>query len=196
VSVLDNPFLGPTWEPLAQVFISLIDDLKRGHMFQVQSYGHGYGLSPNTSPYVQALCREGQIQLECSSNLQVEPKLSIEQYAELVFYGWQPPELPENEFLADPSGNPNFCRYFDDTVEGSELAEFILTTLVGVFRLTEEDFFGFSTKSTADKVDSLHKLGRLAYSDGNPDRVIFAMPDKHLEMISGYASTELAGPDW
>ena len=181
--ITDNPFLGPTWEPFGQVCIALIEDLKRGHMFQVQSYGHTFGLSPDTSPFVQAICHDGSIQLECSSNLQVEPPLTQSQYAELVFYGWEPPEVSVDEYRENHDGNPNFCRYFDATVEASVIAEFILTTLVGVFGLTEEDFFGFSTKSVADKVDSLNKLGRLAYSSGNPDRVIFAMPGRHLDLL-------------
>jgi hypothetical protein len=68
-------------------------------------------------------------------------------------------------------------------VDPVDIAEFIMQTMVVVYGLTEEDFFNFGGQETSDQVEALGKLGRLKRTDGNPDREIFAMPGRHLEML-------------
>jgi len=180
--IATNPLLGPRWEPLGHVLMRLVEQLRRGGRFSVQTYGRKYNLSPDTSPYLQAIVDEdGNVQMEVSANLQVRPQLTPLQYQELEFYGWHAPEEPD-EFASEPA-NPNFHRFFEPNQDTLDIAEFILTTLVGVYQLTEDDYFGFDSRTLADRVDSFRKLGRLKYADGNPDRVIFAMPGKHLDNI-------------
>jgi hypothetical protein len=183
VTISDNPLLGPQWEPLGHVLMRLVEQLRRGGRFSVQTYGRKYNLSPDTSPYLQAIVDEdGNVQMEVSANLQVNPPLTEDQYNTLEFYGWAKPESDPGEYSAE-GGNPNFVRYFEPNTDALLVAEFILTTLIGVYEITEDDYFGFDHAAQANLVDSLHKLGRLKYSDGNPDRVIFAMPGKHLEAL-------------
>jgi hypothetical protein len=181
--ISDNPLLGPEWQPLGHVIMRLVEQLRQGGRFSVQTYGRKYNLSPSTSPYLQAIIDEdGKVQMEVSGNLQVHPHLTDEQYNVLEFYGWTKPESDPDEYH-DAGGNPNFARYFDPNTDALLIAEFILTTLVGVYEITEDDYFGFDNATQANLVDSMNKLGRLKYSDGNPDRVIFAMPGKHLESL-------------
>jgi hypothetical protein len=161
----------------------LVEQLRQGGLFSVQTYGRKYNLSPSTSPYLQAIIdHDGKVQMEVSGNLQVDPPLTDEQYNVLEFYGWTKPESDPDEYH-DAGGNPNFARHFDPNSDALLIAEFILTTLVGVYEITEDDYFGFDNATQANLVDSMNKLGRLKYSDGNPDRVIFAMPGKHLESL-------------
>ena len=186
--ISSNPLLGPEWEPLGHVLARMVEDLRSGKRFSVQTYGRKYNLSPETSPYLQAiLVEDNKIQMEVSANLQVRPQLTTLQYQELEFYGWHAPEEPD-EFASEPA-NPNFHRFFVPNQDALDIAEFILTTLVGVYQLTEDDYFGFDSRTLADRVDSFRKLGRLKYSDGNPDRVIFAMPGKHLEQLEPVDAT-------
>jgi len=199
MSISDNPILGPEWEPLGQVLSRLLEDVAAGEMLIISTYGRRYNFDPHSSPFVQACANgAGGTQLEIAGNLMVQPQLSSEDYATMEFYGWTLPEVsPEN--YATEGGNPNFVRYYNPGFSTLEAAEFIVTTLVGVYRFTIEDLFGFDNPDVANFVASLNKLDRLAGGNTNPDRVIFAMPHQHLNMTMtskpAEAPTELAGPD-
>lgn len=181
--VADNPFLGPQWEPIAKVIARLLERAKGRHTFQIQTYGKRYGASPYTSPFVQGRWDVGIFEVELASNLALVPELTEHEQEVLGFYGWESPEVTPEEYRKDPSRNPNYVRYFTPEHSNEEIAEHILTTLVTVHQITEDDFWGVSTKATADLIDELHLLGRLKHSDGNPDRVIFALPGKHESMV-------------
>jgi hypothetical protein len=190
--IATNPLLGPQWEPIGHVLIRLLEDVKRGQMFSVQTYIRRFSLSPYTSPFLQAIKVEGgKVQMELSGNLQLEPKLSEAEYAELEFYGWSRPEVTEAEYREQGGGtNPNFVRFYEPNDDPVDIAEFLLVTLVGVFDMVEVDFWGFSTRAKADYVEGLKKLSRLKWSEGNPDRVIFALPGRHEEMCEPRQSAD------
>lgn len=183
--VANNPFLGPQWEPIAKVIAELIERAKNKDMFQVQTYGMRYGGSPYTSPFVQGRWDIGIYEIELASNLALEPKLTDYEQQMLAFYGWEAPEATPEEYRENHTGNPNYVRYFTPDYSSEEITEIILTTFVTVHQITEDDFWGFSTRATADWVDQMNLLGRLKYSDGNPDRVIFALPGKHKSLVGG-----------
>jgi len=181
--VTNNPFLGPRWEDLAVVLETSLIQTYIGGMFQVQTYGKAFGLSASTSPFVQALVIDDFIQVEMAANLMVRPKLTSLQYQELEFYGWQLPELDPEDYSDDPSGNPNMARYFSLNTDASEIVEAILTALVGIYGIVETDFWAFPNRHEADRVGEMRMLGRLKASNTNPDKVIFALPGHHLEML-------------
>ena len=199
MSVIDNPLLGPDWEPLALVLSRLLEDVAAGDTLIMNTYGHRYQCDPHRSPFVQACSfNEGGIQLEIAANLMVEPKLTAEEYSIMEFYGWECPEVNPEEYSSE-GGNPNFVRYYEPGFDTAQAAEFIITSLVGVYQFTVEDFFGFENRTLADFVASLNKLDRLAGGNTNPDRVIFAMPGRHIELSMtskpAEAPTDLAGPN-
>ncbi len=181
--VAQNPFLGPQWEPIAKVIASLLERSKSGGNFQIQTYGKRYGASPYTSPYLQGRWDIGIFEIELSSNLHLVPQLTDYEREVLEFYGWDNPDVSPEEYRQNHAGNPNYTRYFTPEYSTEEIAELVLTTLVTVHKITEDDFWGVSTKATADLVDSMGLLGRLKYSDGNPNRVIFALPGHHKDRI-------------
>ena len=179
----ENPFLGPQWEPIAKVIAQLLERAKGRDTFQIQTYGKRYGASPYTSPFVQGRWDIGIFEIELASNLALVPQLTDYEQQMLEFYGWDAPEVSPEEYRDSPSANPNYTRYFTPEYSVEEIVEFILTTLVTVHQITEDDFWGVSTKATADFIDSMGLLGRLKYSDGNPDRVIFALPGHHKDLV-------------
>lgn len=185
--ISQNPLLGPEWEPLGQVLMLTIERLRKvgDETFVVQTYGHKYGLSPHTSPFIQGCINAlGQVQVEVSSNLMVRPELTEEQYESLEFYGWIRPYKGEIDDTGQKEDeNPNFSRYFELKTDALDIAEFALTTLVGVYEITVEDFFGFPSPGLANRVAELNKLSRLKATEGDPTAEIFAMAGKHLELV-------------
>jgi hypothetical protein len=150
--------------------------------FHIQTYLKKFQLSPETSPYVQGLLEEdGSLHMEISGNLQVRPMLSEDEYNALEFYGWEKPEVTDEEYQEHHQGIPNFYRLFEPNVPKIEIAESILTSLVGVFGMTEQDFLNFGTEG--EKVAELGLLGRLKVSEENPFGDIFALLGEHLDMI-------------
>jgi hypothetical protein len=181
MSISDNPFLGPQWEPLGLVVARLLETVTPGQPLVITTYGRRYSCDPSNSPFVQACASAtGGIQLEVAANLTVEPQLSAEDFETLEFFGWQPPEVQPEAYQTD-GGNPNFVRFYDNGFSRIEVAEFILTTLVAVYKLTVKDFFGFNG-SVANLVATFIKLDRLARTASNPNAVIFALPGQHLSM--------------
>ena len=177
-----NPFLGPKWESVGEVIVHLLSQLNSVNTFHIQTYLKKFQLSPETSPYVQGLLEEdGSLHMEISGNLQVRPMLSEDEYNALEFYGWEKPEVTDEEYQEHHQGIPNFYRLFEPNVPKIEIAESILTSLVGVFGMTEEDFLNFGTEG--EKVAELRLLGGLKVSEENPFGDIFALPGEHLEII-------------
>ena len=185
--IADNPLLGPQWEALGHVLTSIFDRIRKhgDASFVMQTYGLKYQLSPNSSPFLQACINAlGGVQLEVSANLQVMPELTPEQFKVLEFYGWTPPHDDPIEVGGDlEDENPNFSRHFAPDADSLDIAEFALTTLVGVYEIIEDDYFGFTGPGITEKVADLRKLGRLKRHEGNPDGQIFALPGKHLDQL-------------
>jgi hypothetical protein len=180
--IINNPFLGPKWGAVGETIEILLNGLNSRNNFHIQTYIRKFNLSPDTSPYVQGLLEEdGSVHMEISGNLQVRPSLTDEQMESLVFYGWEKPDATVEEYREHHEGIPNFYRLFEPNMPKIEIAEAILTALVGVYGMTEEDFLNFGTKG--EVVARLGLLGRLKASDGNPNRDIFALPGEHLDMI-------------
>jgi hypothetical protein len=196
--IAENPLLGPEWEPLGHVLCRLFEQVKGRQIMTMQTYGRRYNLSPYTSPYVQACAdEEGAIWVEVTGNIKLEPQLTDEEQDALEFYGWTRPENTPEEYRDSPAGTPNFVRVYEPGFDSLEVAEFVLTTFAGVYQITTDDCFGFSSGDRADFVAGLNKLGRLKRGDTNPEGVIFALPGKHLEMlepqpITGFCA--LSGP--
>jgi len=183
LQVNENPMLGPQWQALVKVIAELLESAKAGATFEIQSYAKRYGSSPYTSPYIQGRWEIGIFEVELSGNLQLVPQLDKYEEDVLEFLGWNRPEVSPEEFRDNPGGNPNFTRYFVPEHSTEFIAEVILSALVTVNHVDEQDFWAFGGKRSADKVDGMGLMGRLKYSQGNPDRVIFALPGFHAELV-------------
>lgn len=191
MAIETNPFLGPTWVPLAKALAFSMKSSTSRNPFEFQTYGRKYGLMPMDSPYFQGYCDEVSQEwiVEASGNLQCRPPLTDLQYQELEFYGWKAPTQTPDEFatggyISDiEEGSPNFVKIFPKGVSLDVVVEVILTAAVGVYGIGEDDFFNFGEGGIADKVGNLQLLGRVKASQGNERREIFAMPGRHLKAI-------------
>jgi len=181
--VTNNPFLGPQWEDLAVVLETSLAQTYVGNTFSVQTYAKKFGLSPRTSPYVQAMIINDLLQVEISANLMVQPPLTNEQYLAMEFYGWDLPECSPDDYVSDPGGNPNMVRYFDLDTSLRQIVESVLTALVSIYGIEEADFWGFSDRTETERVADMQLLGRLKKSNTNPFGSIFALPGFHVEML-------------
>jgi hypothetical protein len=192
--VRDNPFLGPDWVPLAVALAYLIGPAEgSGRKFLFQTYGHRYSVSPDQSPYVQMLFKtDGTTLVELSANLVSNPELTVEELAMLEFYGWTPPEVEPDDYRAGSGGNPNFSREFAPGSDYINLIEFVLMSLVSVYAITLNDFWGFPEPLDANFVAAQNLLGRLKYSKSNPMQVIFATPGFHTDMLEGVKNEQLS----
>ena len=185
----DNPLLGPEWDALAEAIVLVIEKTGKNRTFCITTYGKRFNLSPNTSPYFQGFQDEfGEFFIEASANLNCNPPLTDEEFAMMAFLSWDKPAVEPEEFQNrenshEANDHPNFERRFSSEVSPVDIAEFIMQTMVVVYGLTEDDFFNFGGRETSDKVEALGKLGRLPENPGNPDRQIFAMPGRHLDML-------------
>jgi hypothetical protein len=187
--IRDNPLLGPEWDALAEAIVLVLNETGKNRTFLITTYGLRFGLDPDTSPYFQGFKDEfGEFFIEASANLNCEPLLTGEEFAMMDFLSWDQPALsPEEfrkrEFSVEANDRPNFERRFSSEVSRVDIAEFVMQTMVLVYGLTEEDFYNFGDRETSEKVEALGKLGRLKKTDGNPDRQIFAMPGKHIDLL-------------
>lgn len=187
--IRDNPLLGPQWDALAEAIVLVLNTTKKNDTFCITTYGHRYSLSPDTSPYFQGFRDEfDEFFIEAAANLMCDPPLTEEEFAMMDFLSWDKPALEPEEYLnrdfSDGANDrPNFERRFTSDANSTDIAEFIMQTMVLVYGLTDEDFFNFGGKDTSDKVEALGKLGRLKVTNGNPDGQIFAMPGQHLDLL-------------
>ena len=187
-----NPFLDPHWEPLKTAFAGVIERTQPRGMFQVQTYASKYNCSPETSPYIQGRWGEGECEVELASNLMLIPPLSSVEENELEFLGWTKPEVSPREYLENRTGNPNFVRLFGPEFNAVQIAELIISALVIVYGVEDQDYWGFEDLDEADYVDSLGLLVRLKSSAGNPNRVIFGLPERPTEEVPGERKRNLS----
>ena len=171
--VASNPFLGQKWVSLARTIEAVIERVRdEDDHCQFQTYGNAFGLSPNTSPFMQAKWNGPILRVEISANLVVRPELSEKQILELEFMGWSVPG----------EGNPNFERVWDVPAL-EDVSDFVLTSLVSIYGIEERDFFAFGLVDTPDFVGGLGYLDRLAASDSNRWRAIFCLQGMHDELL-------------
>lgn len=184
-----NPLLGPEWDALAEAIVLVLNKTTNNNTFCITTYGKRFGLSPDRSPYFQGSRDEfGELFIEAAANLICDPPLTEEEFEMMEFLSWNrpalnPEEYHDRDYASEASNQPNFERRFTSEVDPTDIAEFIMQTMVVVYGLTEDDFFNFGSQKTSDEVAALGKLGRLKTSKGNPYGQIFAMPGKHSKLL-------------
>lgn len=178
-----NPFLGPQWKTLATAIEILLEDLKKSGRFSIQTYAAKYGVSEETSPYLQALVEDGLIQMEVSANLQVRPKLSKRKHQKMAFYGWLLPDSKKDKTLDFAERNPNFCRYFSVDTPNDEIAEFILLTLVSIYGITEDDMWSLGSESQNSKIYNKGLMDLVKLEDRPDNGLIFGLPGYRSDIV-------------
>jgi hypothetical protein len=170
--IAENLALGPQWIGLAHATEFILADAKKRGSCLLQTYSHKFGLSPYSSPYMQASWDGNVLHVELSGNIICDPPLSEKQLGELEKFGWEPP----NEEC------PNFEKVWTSP-NLAEVAEYVLTSMVAIMGIEEQDFFAFGNAGNANSVDELNKLDRLARTKGNEGREIFCLKGQHKELL-------------
>jgi hypothetical protein len=170
--IAENTALGPQWIGLAQATEFILAGAKRRGSCLLQTYSHKFGLSPYSSPYMQASWDQDELHVELSGNIICDPPLTKNQLTELEKRGWARPN----------DDCPNFERVWA-APNLAEVAEYVLTSMVSVMGIDDQDFFAFGNAGNANLVDELNKLDRLAQSKGNPGREIFCLKGQHKELL-------------
>ena len=182
-SIRANPFVGEKWLGVIEAIEVLIDERTFSRInptWTMQTYGHFYSLSPNTSPYVQAILEsDGSLHVELSGNIICVPPLAENQMQQLEWIGWSRPS-DENPQV------PNFVRIFEPGWHARFVAERIVESLTSIMRIQEDDFFNFSENPTTiaaiTKIALLDQL--MPDADRNPNGSIFCLAGQHDDLLA------------
>jgi hypothetical protein len=130
---LKNQAWNPLYDAATILLVQLLDH--RRDSFSVSVGVKGY--SP--APYVQGTLREGDILLEFSSNVFLEPDMSRLQRSQLDGLGWRKPN----------GKNPNYSKLILGTNAAETTSRYLVTTLRVVFDVPKNAWFSFGN-STLD----------------------------------------------
>jgi hypothetical protein len=158
------------WEPAHKALERLLEQLRLLHRtsfslsFAVPAY------EPN--PYLQvSIDASGDLILECSSNVYLEPDIGRWQISQLDALGW-----------SKPNGmNPNFNKTISSKHAVSSTARYLLTTMRMVFSLPEDVWIVFENTDLDYEIFSSSDFWHKLHVPG-----IVCLPGfNHLETIEG-----------
>lgn len=122
------------WEPLHDAFATLIEQMQQRHRDSFTVSFEIDGFSPY--PYIQAsLNVEGDLVIEFTSNVYLEPDLNRLQISRLDAIGWRKPN----------GRNPNYTKIVAGGQPSSSTARYITTTLRMVYQLDESVWIVFGS---------------------------------------------------
>lgn len=161
---------------------------RRNPTWTMQTYGHYYGLNPDTSPYVQAILEaDGSLIVELSGNIICEPPITESQMEQLEWVGWERP-------VDGDANSPNFVREFAPGWHPRFVAERIVESLTSIMRIQEDDFFNFSENpETIVKIAQIEGLNRLKPDpERNPNGSIFCLAGQHDDLTAAEEEQSIA----
>lgn len=182
-SIRGNPFVGEKWLGVIEAIEVLIDERTFNRInptWTMQTYGHNYNLSPNASPYVQAILEsDGSLHVELSGNIICDPPLTENQMQQLEWIGWIRPSDEDPQM-------PNFVRLFEPGWHPRFVAERIVESLTSIMRIQEDDFFNFSENPTT--IAAITKIALLDQlkpdAERNPNGSIFCLAGQHDDLLA------------
>ena len=184
-NIIENPFLGEAWLPVAQVLLALhekrIDDTVMIHAYA--------GSTPEPTIKVNYLSN-GEVIMTASANSDLRRHLRYEHYQSLEFVGFLVPKNEHGVITIEPEQvsdacNPKFVRIFKDGESTEQIVELTIQLLALIYEVwpTFRFYFG-AAKGQHEFVHSLGILNRFAATEGNPQGAIFAVkgscPDELL----------------
>jgi hypothetical protein len=165
--------LAPTWNPMLDAFIKLIDLVEWHGSVDIQTQLERFDNHPLTSPLV-ALIHEPDksLAVEISGNAELLPKLTEVEYETMVLLGWNKPRAGKDEDYGD---YPYFTRAFAKDTDPLEIAEAILYALVFVYGMKQTDFINLEELEIADWMDDWNILHRVELEPSNDQQLLFRL---------------------
>ena len=188
-NIIENPFLGEEWLPLALVLFSL-HSKRLGDDVSIHVYSSKYKKSEGKrGPTVKVIyLSNGDVLMTAFANADLSNPLTLEQYQAMEFMDFRVPKNEDDEITTDPSEmsdrcNRKFVRVFRDDEKPEEFVELTLLLLSMIYGIEPSasgtNYFFGSRDGQHEFVHSLNILERYAASGNNTKAAIFGIKDSH-----------------
>jgi hypothetical protein len=188
-NIIQNPFLGENWLPLAQV-LSALHEKRLGNEISIHAYSAKYKrFDTKRGPTVKVIyLSNGHILVTAFANADLASPLTLEHYQSMEFMDFRVPRNEDGEITIDPSemadtSNRKFVRVFDGDANPEDLVELTLLLLSMIYGIEPgvpgaKYFFG-SNVGQHEFVYGLDILERYAASGNNRKAAIFGIKGSH-----------------
>jgi hypothetical protein len=189
--IIDNPFLGEQWLPLARVIRYIIKKRPTGEDFYMRLYGPQFKEASffKGGPIVTVRkTYDGDFVLTISANEDVNPPLDWNQFKMMQFLGFDPPIGFDGDFAVDPKRHrgdsyPYFNAVLNKAPSVNKTIEHMLVALVCVFQCGEQSRFYFGDNIALTRlVHKLDELDRYKSWPGNPKAEIFGFKGANSDL--------------
>jgi hypothetical protein len=185
-NIIENPFLGEQWLPLAQVLLALHEKRLTDEV-SIHAYSPKYKkIDGKRGPTVKAIfLSSGEVLMTAFANADLSSPLTLEHYQSMAFMDFRVPRNEDDEITIDPSEmsescNRKFVRVLNDGEKPEELVELALLLLSMIYEIEpgSQYFFG-SNRGQHEFIHSLDILERYAASGNNSKAAIFGIKGSH-----------------
>lgn len=188
-NIIENPFLGEQWVPVAQVLAAL-HEKRLGDEVSIHAYSSKYKkIDGKRGPTVKVIyLSNGDVLMTAFANADLSSPLTLEQYHAMDFMDFRVPRNEDDEITTDPaemsdSCNRKFVRVFRDEEKPEQFVELTLQLLSMIYSIEpsapgSQYFFG-SSRGQHEFVHGLDILERYAASGNNSKAAIFGIKGSH-----------------
>jgi hypothetical protein len=188
-NIIENPFLGEQWLPLAQVLLAL-HNKRLGDDVSIHAYSSQYKrIDGKRGPTIKVIyLSNGDILMTAFANADLSKPLTLEQYQAMEFMDFRVPKNEDDEITTDPFEmsdrcNRKFVRVFRDDEKPEDLVELTLQLLSIIYEIepgaSGTNYFFGSRNGQHEFVHRLDILERYAVSGNNSKAAIFGIKGSH-----------------
>ena len=188
-NIIENPFLGEAWLPLAKVLLAL-HEKRLSDEVSIHAYSSKYKkVDGKRGPTVKVIyLSNGDVIMTAFANADLSAPLTLEQYESMAFMDFRVPMDEDDEIAIDPAQmsdrcNRKFVRIFQADEKPEEFVELAMLLLSMIYGIEpgspgSQYFFG-SSSGQHEFVHSLDILERYAASGNNTKAAIFGIKGSH-----------------
>jgi hypothetical protein len=188
-NIIENPFLGEEWLPVAQVLLAL-HNKRFGDDVSIHAYSSQYKrIDGKRGPTIKVIyLSNGDVLMTAFANADLSKTLTLEQYQAMEFMDFRVPKNEDDEITTDPSEmsescNKKFVRVFRDDEKPEDFVELTLQLLSVIYEIepgaSGTNYFFGSRLGQHEFVHSLDVLERYAASGNNNKAAIFGIKGSH-----------------
>ena len=185
-NVIENPFLGEQWLPIAQVLMAL-HQKQLADEVSIHAYSSKYKkVDGKRGPTVKVIyLSNGDILMTAFANADLSCPLTLEQYESMEFMDFQVPRTDDGQITVDPAQmsdrcNRKFVRMLPSEDKPENFVELTLELLAAIYGIEpgSQYFFG-SNRGQHEFIHSLDLLERYAATGSNSKAAIFGIKGSH-----------------